>query len=198
MNPPNLTPRSPQLLDRKSSLLLVIDLQEKLLPLVPEHRCILWNAGRLLRAAEQLQIAAVGTEQYPDKLGQSVMQIRELLPTTMEKRMFSCREGSSQFSRVRSPDHVQLVVCGIETHVCVLQTVLDFLPDWNVHVVVDAVGSRAQLDHQTALERMRSAGAVLTTSESVLFEWCETSRDESFKFISGLIRESPPVQKDGA
>ncbi len=89
---------------------------------------------------------------------------------------------------------VQLVVCGIETHVCILQTVMDLLTAGvDVFVPVDAVSSRNDTDHRYALDRMQSCGATLTTTESILFEWCETASDPNFKSISQLVRESPPA-----
>jgi len=89
----------------------------------------------------------------------------------------------------------KIVVAGIEAHVCVLQTVLDLLSSgFQVHVVVDAVASRKPLDYQTALRRMESQGAVLTTVESVLFEWCESADDPAFKQLSALVREAPPTE----
>ena len=192
---PEILPhRSPLLLDRQRSLLLVIDLQEKLLPAISEHAVLTWNASRLMLAAETLAVPSVVTEQYPEKLGATVSlgdygMVREAI----SKRMFSCRECGVALHQAKKDSRHQVVLCGIETHVCVLQTALDLLADdWQVFVVADGVGSRSVQDHKIALNRMASAGAILTTVESVLFEWCETSLATGFRTISGLVRQSPP------
>jgi nicotinamidase-related amidase len=89
-----------------------------------------------------------------------------------------------------------LLICGIETHVCIQQSALDLLADgWRVYVAVDAVGSRHELDHQTALRRMEASGAMLTTVESSLFEWCEAAGTPEFKQISRIVRENPPHEE---
>ena len=87
----------------------------------------------------------------------------------------------------------RVLVCGIETHVCVAQTALDLLADgWQVYVAVDAVGSRRDVDHETALRRMEAAGAVLTSTEAAMFEWCRIAGTSDFKKISALAKETPP------
>ena len=184
--------RSPLLLDRRQSGLLVVDIQEKLLPVIPQAQRLRWNVRRLLLAATELSVPVAVTEQYPEKLGGTVQDLAELLPNPHSKRMFSCRECWSAVVTDRMKHRRQLVLCGIETHVCVQQTVLDLLADRDIFVVVDAVGARSKLDHDSALRRMELAGAVLVTTESVLFEWCETSLATEFKTISRLVREAPP------
>lgn len=183
--------RSARLLDRDRSLLLVVDVQEKLLPLVTDASMIEWNAGRLQRGASSLNLPHVVTEQYPEKLGKTVASLDVKDDIAVPKRMFSCRECLDSLQVHRDAGREQLVVCGIETHVCILQTVLDSVLDWQVFVVSDAVSSRKIEDHQVALRRMEMAGATLTTVESVLFEWCETSQAPEFKAISQLVRETP-------
>jgi nicotinamidase-related amidase len=173
-------------------LLLVVDLQTKLLPIIPTQACVVWNAERLLAGARTLSIPTLVTEQYPEKLGATVA-LGETPFTATSKRMFSCRECSQPLADFRNQGLKQVVICGIETHVCVLQTALDLLADgWQVHVVVDATGSRMQLDQDTALKRMASESVVLTTTESVLFEWCETSTAPEFRSISALVRQTSP------
>ena len=88
----------------------------------------------------------------------------------------------------------KIVLAGIETHVCVLQTALDLLADgFRVYLTVDALGARGRLDHETALRRLESSGAVLTTTETVLFEWCEQAGTDEFRQISSLVKQSPPA-----
>ncbi len=186
--------RSSQLIDRSHSLLLIVDLQEKLLPTIESRARIVWNARRLLSGANALRVPYQITEQYPERLGATVplSEPGEPFAEALSKRMFSCRECAAALEPLRANAN-QVVLCGIESHVCVMQTALDLLADaWQVYVVADAIGSRSDLDHSVAIERMMRSGAVLTTTESVLFEWCESSTAPEFKAISALVRQGPP------
>jgi isochorismate hydrolase len=187
-----LPARSDRLIDRNRSLLLIIDLQAKLLPLIRSNATITWNIERLLAGANALSVPYLVTEQYPEKLGATV-SLGESQIVATSKRMFSCRECSEPLADFRIRGLNQAVICGIETHVCVLQTALDLLADaWQVFIAVDATGSRMQLDYETALRRMSAESVVLTTTESVLFEWCETSTAPEFRTISSLVRQLNP------
>lgn len=189
----NIPPRSPELMCPEESALLVIDVQEKLVPHILAYQRVVWNIRRLLDAAKILQIPVVATEQYPKGLGPTVAPLRERLPEVAEKLMFSCRECWSAFEKLENLDRRCLLVTGIETHVCVQQTVLDLLAQgWRIYVAVDAVGSRYQIDYEVALRRMEMAGAILTTTEAALFEWCVQAGTPEFKAISQLARETPP------
>ena len=189
----DIFPRSPLLMDPADSTLLVVDLQEKLLPAIHDHQRIAWNIRRLIDGAKILGVELAATEQYPKGLGHTVEPIRGLLKSVEEKAMFSCRECTSLFDPLVEADKKNLLVVGIETHVCVLQTVLDTLAHgFDVFVAADAVGSRFLLDYEFALRRMELSGAVLTTTETILFEWCQTSGSPEFKQISQLVRETPP------
>lgn len=185
--------RSPQLLSATTSVLLVVDVQERLIPLIPQQQRIVWNIQRLLQAAEVLGVPARGTEQYPKGLGPTVEPLRQRLGPVPEKLSFSCAGCEPFVEQLDAQTRWQVVTVGIETHVCVQQTVLDLLArGFDLFVVVDAVGARGELDHQTALRRMESAGATLTTAESVMFEWCQRAGTPQFKQISQLVRQSPP------
>lgn len=189
----NLRPRSPELLSNAHSGLLVVDIQEKLLPAIHQADTIQWNVARLLDGANALGVSVLATEQYPEKLGPTVSALRDRIPQTLSKRMFSCRECFPlPWGTDASQKREQLIICGIEAHVCVLQTVLDCIDFQEVYVVADAIGSRFPTDEKTAIRRMSNAGAKLVTTESVLFEWAETSLHPEFKFISSLVRQSPP------
>jgi hypothetical protein len=189
---PSLPPRSSHLLARERSGVLVIDIQEKLLPEVEDHRRIVWNASRLVRAAALLELPRLCSEQYPRGLGDTVPELRELLPSRHAKRDFSVSELQAPIEAFARDGRDQLVLCGIETHVCILQSALD-LNAWgyDVYVVVDAIGSRHGEDHAIALQRMRDEGIRLVTTEGALFEWCASSRAEPFKAISRLVQETP-------
>ncbi|GIW96255.1 MAG: hydrolase [Pirellulaceae bacterium] len=185
--------RSPELLSREESALLVVDVQEKLLPLIPGSSRLVWNIARLIDAAKLLGVPCAATEQYPKGLGGTHPELAARLPERPAKQRFSCCGCGGIPDRWAERGLTKIVVAGIETHVCVLQTVLDLLSEgFRVYVVADAVAARHPLDHDIALRRMDSQGAILTTCESVMFEWCETSAAPEFKQISPLIRQSPP------
>lgn len=181
-------------MSRKNTAMLVIDIQERLVSKIHGHQAICWNTGRLAEAATQLGIPVHVTEQYPQGLGHTIGALRQKLGPALEKRMFSCRECSEMLEGLSDSGVANILVCGIETHVCVQQTALDLIANgFSVFVAVDAVGSRFLSDHTTALSRMQSAGVTLTTTESAMFEWCETSSADEFKSISKLVQQQPPT-----
>ena len=186
--------RSRELLDRAKSRLLVIDLQEKFLPVIPNMGDLLTRCRLLMQTAGLLGVPMNVTEQYPRGLGATIPQIRELLAADAEipsKLRFSAAQCCDWMTK-SSDERFQIVVAGIETHVCIQQTVLDLLAEgFAVYLVVDAIGSRKAIDHAVALERMRLAGAVLTTAESVVFEWCEVAGTPEFKTVSGWVKNVP-------
>jgi len=189
VEPPELS-RSPLLLDPATSGLLVVDVQEKLVPVVGRCEQVLERICLLMDAAKLFSLPVVGTEQYPEGLGPTVASVAErFVVPPFSKRMFSCRECHSIFEDWHQQGRRQVIVVGIETHVCVLQTVLDLLAmGFDSYVVVDATGSRREQDRQTALSRMEISGALLTTTESVLFEWCHDSRHPHFKQVSRWVK----------
>lgn len=131
----------------------------------------------------------LATEQYPEKLGRTVSGLRDQLANVLMKRMFSVRECFAGIEPLWQAGRRTIVLCGIETHVCILQSAFDLLAaGWDVYVVIDAVGSRQLEDHQIAMERMRQAGIKVVTSEMVMFEWCESSTHPNFKAISQLVK----------
>jgi nicotinamidase-related amidase len=173
--------------------LLVVDVQEKLVPAIRDHARVVFNVRRLVDGAKLLGLPVAATEQYPKGLGPTVAELAERLGPLPEKLTFSCSGCPEVFEALREQGIHKILVTGIEAHVCVQQTVLDLLGDgYRVYVAVDAVGSRNALDYETALGRMDSSGAVLTTTEAALFEWCETAENPQFKAISRLVREEMP------
>jgi nicotinamidase-related amidase len=184
-------PHSHELLSRDESRLLIIDMQEKILPVINDQEAVLANCLKLIEVANILNVPATATEQYPKGLGATVPAIAERLPDRPEKIEFSCLNCLDWNSSASDPEgRFKVVVAGIESHVCVLQTVLDLLSQgFRVFVAADAVGSRKPLDREIALQRMASSGAVITTTESVLFEWCERAGTAEFKEISRLVRD---------
>lgn len=187
-------PRSPELMSREDTALLVVDVQEKLVRSIPGHERIIWNIRRLLDGAKLLGIPAVATEQYPHGLGPTTESLAERLGTIPAKLAFSCGGCPDLFTGLRDAGVFKILVVGIESHVCVQQTVLDLLADgFRVYIAVDAVGSRFEIDRTVALRRMESSGATLTTTEAALFEWCDVAGTPAFKQISALVREAPPA-----
>ena len=180
-------------LDADLAMLLVIDVQIKLLPAIENQDQVLVGTRQLLDGAKLFQIPTLATEQYPKGIGateESVAGLLEELKTpVLEKDTFSACGEETVRRALRKIDRPQIIVCGIETHVCVLQTALDLLSmDHRVYVCADAVGSRSDLDRQTALARMRQAGAVVTTAESVLFELCGNCKSPRFKQLLELVK----------
>ncbi|HEX3724820.1 MAG TPA: hydrolase [Pirellulales bacterium] len=185
--------RSPELMSPADTALVVVDVQEKLIPLVPGHKRIVWNLGRLLDAAEATGLRVLATEQYPQGLGPTVAELAGRLGDIPSKSTFSCAGCEPFVKRLMDAGVDKVIVSGIEAHVCVQQTVLDLLAGgYRVFVPVDAVGSRYAIDYETGLRRMESAGATLTTTEAAMFEWCQVSGTPVFKKISALVREQPP------
>lgn len=186
-------PRSPELMNPADTALLVVDVQERLLAAIPDGPTVVWNIRRLLDAAELLGVARSATEQIPAKLGPTVPPLAERLDQPTPKESFTCVTCGGIFDRWRGDGRHRVLVCGIETHVCILQTVLDLLAaGFLAYVSVDAVASRHAPDRETALRRMELAGAVLTTTEATLFEWCGTAGAAQFKAISALAKEASP------
>ncbi len=170
--------------------LLVIDVQDKLVPLIPDSADLLRNLTFLIEAARLLEMPVLATEQYPRGLGSTVPELLPRLPERFEKTDFSCCAVPNVVRGFHLAARPRVVVVGIEAHVCVLQTALDLLAlDFRVYVPVDAVASRSPLDRDVALRRLEQAGAILTTSETCVFEWIGGSRHPRFKEISKLVQE---------
>jgi len=189
-------PRSPELMNAADTGLLVVDVQEKLLSAVPERARIAWNCRRLLDAAQALGVPVAATEQYPEKLGATVPELRERLAAAPTSKLsFSGAACGPLLHDWKNDCFYRVLVCGVETHVCIAQTALDLVAaGWMVYVAVDAVGSRFAVDHETALRRLESAGVVLTTTEAAMFEWCRLAGSAQFKQISALAKETLPAK----
>ncbi len=193
MNDSNSLPPSPELMSAADTGLLVVDVQEKLVPAITGADRVVFNVRRLIDGAEVLGLPVVATEQYPRGLGPTVPELAQRLGNVPSKLTFSCGGCPEIFQDLEGRGVHKLLVCGLEAHVCVQQTVLDLLAHgWRVYVAVDAVGSRFEIDCRTALGRMDSAGAALTTTEAALFEWCRVAGTPQFKRISQLAQQQAP------
>ena len=185
--------RSPDRMSAENSAVVVVDMQQRLLDVVPGAARLVWNVRRLLDGAQILGVHRAGTEQYPDGLGPTATELAERLGHLPSKLDFSCGGCPEFFADLEARAVTRLLVTGIETHVCVLQTVLDALASgFGVQVCADAVGARHARDHEIALRRMESVGAVVTTTETALFEWCGTAGRDEFQAIRRLVQEEPP------
>ncbi len=188
-----MLPRSPELMSPHDTALLVVDVQQKLIGLLAGQQRLVWNVRRLLDGAAALGLRVVASEQYPQGLGKMLPELAQRLGPVPEKVLFSCRGCENLFEPLQTDGIFRILVCGIESHICVQQTVLDLIAaGFRVYVAVDAIGARGQMDHEIALRRMESSGATLTTTEAALFEWCQTSARPEFKQISALVKEQPP------
>ena len=174
----------------EDTALLVVDIQEKLLPKIMQAGEVLRNASFLVNAAKALGVPVIATEQYPKGLGPTVEPIRGLLTTVWEKKTFSAVAEGGALDFLKSDARIKVVVVGIEAHICVMQTVLDLLNQgFHVFVCVDAVSSRYDIDVKIALKRMQQAGAILVTAETCVYEWLDTAANPAFKEISAMVQE---------
>lgn len=183
------------LLDAQRSILIVIDLQEKLIPAIDKGDQVVANSGKLIEGAHRLGVPMVVSEQYPKGLGPTVEKIAAKLPNetkTVAKLTFSAARSEDflrELTTLRANGRDQMVLCGTETHVCVMQTAADLLAeDLLVYLVTDASGSRAEYNRRAGAERLSRFGAQCVSSEMVLFEWLEAAGNEEFKEISKLIK----------
>jgi nicotinamidase-related amidase len=174
----------------ENSVLLVVDVQEKLLPAIFEADAVVEAARRMIEAAKVFALPILAAEQYPQGLGRLCGVLQEALGdrTPVGKKRFSaCVEGITDSLRELGRSNV--LVVGIETHVCVQQTVLDLLRlGYTPYVCADAVGSRRPLDRDMALARMRQAGAIVTTTESATFELLGEAANATFKKILAIVK----------
>ena len=182
-------PRSPDLMNREDSALLVVDAQEKLLAIIPHRERIVWNIRRLLDAAAALGVPIAGTEQYPDKLSPTVPELKERIGPAPDKLAFSACVCGEIFERWREDSIFRVLVCGIETHVCVSQTAHDLLEQGiEVHVARDAVTSRTGANKEVGLQKMEQSGAIVTSVETALFELVGAAGTDEFKQVQGLVK----------
>lgn len=182
--------RNKKILRREETALLIIDIQERILGVMHKPEELIENSLKLIKGFKLLNVPIYYTEQYPKGLGETVLALKdELTGNAIHKMSFSCSGAGDLFNEFREKGINQLAVCGVESHVCVQQTVLDLIVnDFQVDVAADAVSSRRVFDYETALNRMRSNGAEITTTESILFELLEVCGTDEFKAVSKLVK----------
>lgn len=179
------------MLQPDDTALIIIDVQGKLATLMHEKERLFQNLTRLIRGAQILEIPIVLTEQYPQGLGETVPEIKALMPDVQPiiKMSFSCCGEEAFLDAIEELEREQLLVAGIESHVCVYQTVADLLDaGYNVEVVADAVSSRTAENYKLGLSRMDDMGAWLTSTEMALFELLRVAGTPTFKEISKLVK----------
>jgi nicotinamidase-related amidase len=170
--------------------LLVVDVQEKLMPKISGAERLVRNIAFLIDSAGCLNIPVQATEQYPKGLGPTLPELAQRLTPRPEKVAFSCCAIAAIPEGFRRAGRPKVLLAGIETHVCIMQTALDLLAlDFRVYIPVDGVGSRYQVDHDAALRRLERVGAILTSSEGAVFEWVGGAGSPQFKQISQLVQQ---------
>ena len=169
------------ILNENDSLLLVIDIQEKLLDMVFNRDTLEKRAEITVKAAKILNIPIIITEQYPKGLGGTISGIKEVCVSALDEENI--------FDTIKNFDKHQIVVMGIETHICINQTVNTLIElGYDVSVISDVCGSRSVLEHTAGIDRMREDGAHILTTEIALFEWLKTSKHPKFKEVQSLIK----------
>lgn len=178
-------------IEREASVLLVIDIQEKLLPTMFEKERVVRNTILLIRGMQIMGRPVVLTEQYPKGIGPTVPELAAILrgARRLEKISFSAVNAEGFDEALLNTGATDVVLCGIESHVCVAQTCLDLLErGLRVFVVADAVSSRTSDNWRVGVERMRSAGAVIVSAEMILFELLERAGTREFKEVLALVK----------
>lgn len=184
---------SPNLCDAAAAQLVVVDIQERLAGVMQtaDRERVIRNSRILLQAAELLQVPTIVSEQYPKGLGHTEAELTGHLTSAavVEKSCFACSAESAFSERLAANDRKQVVLTGMESHVCVLQTAMELHQGgYRVFVVEDAACSRSVENHRNAMARLRTAGVAVSNTESVLFEWLRDAKHEHFKAISKLIK----------
>ena len=180
-------------MDKENAVLVAVDFQEAQTRIMPPEvgKNIIRNMKILIAFAGQLRIPILVTEQYPKGLGKTIPDIREGLGeiTPIEKVFFSCCGTKAFNERLDALKRKEVVLAGIEAHICVLQTAADLLRNhYEVHVVADAVGSRKKLDWEVGLRWMDKKGAMISTTEIIAFQWLKEAGTEDFKQLSKLLK----------
>jgi nicotinamidase-related amidase len=178
-------------LDKNDTALVIIDIQERLAAIMKQREAVVNNSLHLIEIAKIMNIPIVITEQYPKGLGRTVKEIVNAVPDykPLEKLTFSCCDELTFLKEIKALDKKTLIIAGMETHVCVLQTCIGLVRDgYNVHIVRDAICSRTKENWKTAIEFMRDAGAIITCTETVLFQLLKVAGTEEFKAISKRIK----------
>lgn len=177
-----------QFITRKDSILVVVDVQERLIKVMNNRDKLIDNLVRLLKFAKIIDLPVVIIEQ--EKLGPTIKEIVSEIPDIepIKKSCFSAWKCGQFVEELNKLSRKNIVLAGIEAHICITQTALDLLPYYNVNIVSDATTSRTSENRDAALQRMRQSGAVITTTEMVIYELLEKAGTEEFKETLGLVK----------
>jgi len=179
------------LMRSERSSLLIVDVQERLAPVMSDPRRVIHNCTLLLRAAARLGVPVVVSEQYPKGIGPTVFDLREWMPAegALSKMHFSAAEEPTILNRLEATGRPQVVVAGIEAHICVLQSAIGLRDKgFEVFVVADACASRREDSERLAFDRLRDAGIAVVSLEMVLFEWLHVAGTAEFKELVVLVK----------
>ncbi len=180
------------ILNTNDSLILIIDIQEKLLNAVFNKVSLQKKAEILAGTAKILGIQTIVTEQYPKGLGSTIESLKNTLSEDVlyfEKTSFSALENQDILNAIKASGKKQIIIFGIETHICVSQTTNALIQEgFDVSVIRDACGSRSELEYVAGLDRMKENGAHILTTEIALFEWLKSAKHPNFKEVQALIK----------
>ena len=186
------------LIKREDAVLVVVDIQERLAAVMDRREEVVRSTSRLARALAVVDIPIMVTRQYPKGLGGTVPELEAVLVdlaeqgssvTGLDKTAFCCAAETDFNEALAATGRTQVVLVGMETHICIAQTALALESDYTVHVVADAVCSRTPLDNDVALDRLRAAGVIVTTSESVMYEAVGRAGTPEFKRLLEIVKE---------
>jgi len=179
------------LIRRQTSCLLIIDIQERLVPVTTDPRRIIHHGTLLMRAADRLGVPIIVTEQNPERIGPTVIDLREWMPKDgpIAKMGFACAEVPEVMARLKATGRRQVILGGVEAHICALQSALSLKENgWDVFVVTEICGSRRAENEQLTFERLRQAGIPVVGAEMVVFEWLGAAGTPEFKDLLPFIK----------
>ena len=181
-----------QVILEDQTLLLVLDMQEKLIKNIKDNQLLIFNIKKLIDACNLMNVRIAITEQNPLKLGKTLETILDNKEyPRFEKMEFSCSKNKNFLDYINEYSFKNIIICGIESHICILQTSIELLEKGlNILIPRDAIGSRNEIDNETAFLRLILSGAVAATTESLICELCKTSQRNEFKEISKILKNS--------
>ena len=174
------------------TLLLILDMQQKIICNIEGNQLLIFNIKKLIDTCKLLNVSIAFTEQNPLKLGRTVESILDNNEyPRFEKMEFSCSKSQNFISYIKKHDFKNIIICGIESHICILQSSIDLLQKgYNILIPRDAIGSRSVMDNDTAFLRLVFSGAIASTTESLICELCKTSSRKEFREVSKILKKS--------